>query len=389
MTILFINGAYMSDWDEFEKLALSSLTKKSDDYNTTKDEILSALRDGILHDWALDLEVPLASKLNPENFEGMGDLDLINQFLIICGGNDVPKAQWDKSEVYNHLSFSDEVIVTDMNGKEEIEHIKNSKLVVNHNIRSVRVGIDVKKTANEVLKVTIVGTNKEADYINQTISLKEKKRKFIDISLSGLHTKCIEIVYNNQVIDTIEILKLKPNTIDDHEHVDLGLSVKWATCNVGASSPSDYGDYYAWGETETKSEYTESNSKTRGNIMGNIAGHPRYDVARAKWGGGWRMPTKAECQELVVKCTWQWTMQGGHKGYKVTSNINGKSIFLPAAGWCCGSSPNLVGADGFYWSSTPYESDTDYAYNLYFNSSYHTVVQYYRNRGRSVRPVVE
>ena len=176
--------------------------------------------------------------------------------------------------------------------------------------------------------------------------------------------------------------------VNDHGYVDLGLSVKWATCNVGANSPSDYGDYYAWGETSTKSSYTEENSKTYGKSMGNIGGNSSYDVASYRWGGSWRMPTKAEWQELVDKCTWTWTTQGGHNGYKVTGK-NGKSIFLPAAGWRYGTSPYCVGENGYYWSSTPYEGGTYGAYILYFNSSYHSTGWDYRYYGRSVRPVVE
>ena len=176
--------------------------------------------------------------------------------------------------------------------------------------------------------------------------------------------------------------------VNDHGYVDLGLSVKWATCNVGANSPSDYGDYYAWGETSTKSSYTEENSSTFGKSMGNIGGNSSYDVARYRWGGSWRMPTKAEWQELVDKCTWTWTTQGGHNGYKVTGK-NGKSIFLPAAGWRYGTSPDGVGEYGYYWSSTPGESDTYSACSHCFNSSNHIVHWYRRYDGNSVRPVVE
>ncbi|MGM9816737.1 MAG: hypothetical protein ACI304_06730 [Lepagella sp.] len=182
----------------------------------------------------------------------------------------------------------------------------------------------------------------------------------------------------------------KPTTgsHNGYEWVDLGLSVKWATKNVGATSPSDYGDYYAWGETSIKSSYTEDNSKTYGKSMGNIGGNSSYDVARYRWGGSWRLPTKAELEELKTKCTWTWTTQGGHNGYKVTGK-NGKSIFLPAAGWRGGTSPNRVGEYGDYWSSTPDESGTGSAYSLGFDSSNHNVGWSRRGYGHAVRPVVE
>ncbi len=180
------------------------------------------------------------------------------------------------------------------------------------------------------------------------------------------------------------------NTSDHngHEWVDLGLSVKWATCNLGASSPSDYGDYYAWGETTPKAMYSDSNSKTYNKSIGDISGNPEYDAARANWGGSWRLPTQTECVELRDRCTWTWTSQGGHNGYKVTGP-NGNSIFLPAAGCRDGSSLYGAGTSGNYWSSTPKESNTQNAYDLYFFSSDHRVDWYYRNYGCSVRPVSE
>ena len=183
-----------------------------------------------------------------------------------------------------------------------------------------------------------------------------------------------------------EVARSTTGTINGHQWVDLGLSVKWATCNVGASSPSDYGNYYAWGETRMKSEYTEDNSSTYGINIGDISGGSRYDAARANWGGTWRLPTKVEMQELIDKCTWTWTSQGGHNGYRVTGP-NGSSIFLPAAGFRYGSSLNLAGDYGGFWSSTPYESDARNAYSLYFNSSGHDLGWYNRYYGRSVRPV--
>ena len=176
-------------------------------------------------------------------------------------------------------------------------------------------------------------------------------------------------------------------SINGHEYVDLGLSVRWATCNIGANSPEDYGDYYAWGETSTKSSYDEDNYATFGKEIVDIGGTSR-DVARVKWGGSWRMPTWAECVELRDKCTWTWTTQGGHNGYKVTGP-NGKSIFLPAAGYCDGTSLDGVGYWGDYRSSTPDEDDTSRSYNLNFNSGYRITGWNYRRDGITVRSVTE
>ena len=189
-------------------------------------------------------------------------------------------------------------------------------------------------------------------------------------------------------------------TIEGHGYVDLGLSVKWATQNVGASSPSDYGGYYAWGETETKSSYDWSNYfdylDDEGDSWGiykiggktSISPTSGHDTARENWGGSWRMPTYAEFEELCKKCVWTWTSQGGHKGYKV-SGPNGNSIFLPAAGWRYGSDTYVEGQVGFYWSSTLSSLYSYYARALSFGSSGHGTDFDGRSYGRSVRPVAE
>ncbi|MBQ3243443.1 MAG: hypothetical protein IJB01_02435 [Bacteroidaceae bacterium] len=176
-----------------------------------------------------------------------------------------------------------------------------------------------------------------------------------------------------------------------NEYVDLGLpsGLKWATCNVGASSPEDYGDYYAWGETSTKSDYSSSTSTTYGKQMSSIAGNPTWDVACNKWGSPWRLPTKAEFQELIDNCTWEWTTQNGINGYKVTSKKNGNSIFLPAAGWRYGTSSRDQGSGGDYWSATPDESSAGNAYSLGFDEGLRRTFLDRRYGGFSVRPVSE
>ena len=148
---------------------------------------------------------------------------------------------------------------------------------------------------------------------------------------------------------------------EDHEAVDLGLSVKWASCNVGAESPEEYGDYFAWGETTTKSSYSSSTSVTYGLSLSELESRgiigsdgnltAAYDAATANWGGSWRMPTLDEMKELLNDCTWEWTTQNGVEGHKVTGP-NENSIFLPAAGYRNGTSFHGAGSYAYYWSAT-------------------------------------
>lgn len=196
--------------------------------------------------------------------------------------------------------------------------------------------------------------------------------------------------------------------IDGHEYVDLGLSVKWATCNVGASKPEDYGDYYAWGETKEKSifsrEYYKYSIDRKYWIDRNGDGHPddnvyqnigsnisgtQYDVAHVKWGSNWRMPTKEEIRELVNKCSWKWTSFNGVNGELVTGP-NGNSIFLPAAGSRDGRELYGRGSCGCYWSAALYEKHSFSAY--YFSFDDGDGGRYYdrdRTDGLTVRPITD
>ena len=199
---------------------------------------------------------------------------------------------------------------------------------------------------------------------------------------------------------------LPTGSVNGHEYVDLGLpsGIKWATCNVGATSPEEYGGYYAWGETEEKDDYSWSTYKWCNGSetsMTKYCNHSEYgtidnkttlesedDVAHVKWGGEWRMPTFDEQKELLRNCTWTWTTQNGVNGYKVTSKSNGNSIFLPAAGFRYGTATYYRGSYGYYWSLLLY-SDGSYAYDLYFDSGSYVWDSGRRFRGQSVRPVCD
>lgn len=202
------------------------------------------------------------------------------------------------------------------------------------------------------------------------------------------------------IIAIVEESKAYDEVCEADDYVDLGLpsGTLWATCNIGATSPEDYGDYFAWGETETKEEYTSDNSLTNGlsisqlESQGYIDGSGNltslHDAATANWGGSWRMPTKADYEELIYNCTWTWTTQNGVNGYKVTGT-NGNHIFLPAAGYRYGSSLYYEGDFGRYWSSTPGDFDYDNnAYYLDFGYGGEGVDWDYRGIGHTVRPVI-
>ena len=202
------------------------------------------------------------------------------------------------------------------------------------------------------------------------------------------------------------VLTAKFNSIFDangHEYVDLGLSVKWATCNVGATRPEEYGGYYAWGETEEKDNYDWSTYKwcndsydtmtkyctnsDYGTVDNKTVLDPEDDVAHVKWGGSWRMPTRAEQDELRENCIWTWTTQNGVNGYKVTSKTNGNSIFLPAAGFRFVTEDYSRVSSGYYWSSSLLDDYSYHAYLLLFGSGRIDWSYYSRYYGFTVRPV--
>ena len=233
---------------------------------------------------------------------------------------------------------------------------------------------------------------------------------FVNWTVNGRHVSRYA-TYTVTVTKDVEYIanfkKRKEEEENGHAYVDLGLSVKWATCNVGATTPEGYGDYFAWGETSPKTRYDWHTYKycnglddtmtkycvglSYGTVDNKTTLELTDDAARVNWGGKWRMPTRAEQDELrdTDNCTWTWTTQNGVKGYKVTSKKNGNSIFLPAAGYRDGGSLNIVGSRGDYWSSS---LNTGYSDCAYFVSFYSGRVYWDENArclGFSVRAVCE
>ena len=204
-----------------------------------------------------------------------------------------------------------------------------------------------------------------------------------------------------------------------YAYVDLGLSsgTLWATCNVGAENPEEYGDYFAWGETEAKVSYMWETYKYMADNMNSLEGINKYtfadgrttgvwydsagnfigdnktvldledDAANVNWGGNWRMPTTAEQQELMNNCTWIWGTKNGVDGYIITGS-NGKTIFLPVPGYCYDTNIVNKGNSGYYWSSTLYNRESYYAYGMYLYNERAIWGCYNRAFGLSIRPVL-
>ena len=183
--------------------------------------------------------------------------------------------------------------------------------------------------------------------------------------------------------------------LDMHNYVDLGLSVKWATCNVGATTPEDYGDLFAWGETEPKEVYgwntynwcdgTGTNMTKYNSTDGLTTLLPEDDAAHVHWGGQWRMPSDVEMSELISDCTWELITKNGVKGYQITSKVEGyldQSIFWPCAGYLNHDLNNIVSASARYWTNKCNGSN---ACNLY---EFETIMYNTRRCGCSIRPVM-
>jgi hypothetical protein len=170
-------------------------------------------------------------------------------------------------------------------------------------------------------------------------------------------------------------------TSDGVEAVDLGLSVKWANVNVGATKDSGFGSYFAWGEVKPKKYYSwgtyvwsqgDSNFMLRYSVADKkIRLAPTDDAARANWGGDWRMPTVEEFEELAdpANCKWEWITKDGVNGYQVTGNKTGNSIFLPITGFRFYDGVQFRAIKGVYWTASLYPGNPNRAYCLEFDYS--------------------
>ena len=204
---------------------------------------------------------------------------------------------------------------------------------------------------------------------------------------------------------------MTPSNHEDDLHAKVQLwegGPYWATTNIGAENPEDYGYYFWWGDTvgykrendawvasdgsSSNFSFCETNTPTHNMNIATLQSEgwitadgvlaPAHDAAHVQWGGNWRMPTQQELSDLCSKCDWTWTTMNGVHGYVVKGQgaYASASIFLPCPGFGYGTSLGSAGSRGDYWSSVP-RSDNGYAWDLYFNSSYHDTGYDYRRYG--------
>ncbi len=322
-----------------------------------------------------DTQTPTPTNVPVTGVElNVAELELVVGETAVLTATVLPENATDKNVTW--LSSAPEIVSVDENGTVEGLAAGNTTVTA--------TATDGGKTAEcqiQVVPATVSVTGVELDVTELELEVGQTQGLAVGDAVITVTT--------TDGGKTAECIVTVPQTINGHEYVDLGLSVKWATCNVGAENPWDYGDYFAWGETEVKEEYTEDNSITYKIEMSEISGNPEYDAARSKWGGTWRMPAHDETLELLEECTWEWVEEQGVPGYKVTG-LNGNTIFLPAGGYYDGfdsSEPYNFGTRGYYWSSTPDESSFETAYNFFFTKSVCGWRADFRFTGQNIRPV--
>ena len=336
----------------------------------------------------------------PPSPRSWGKLLLLVASLLLCVGIGVSALRGCKNtpEEPQPTVVKDTIVVVDKKAEQERETFAARE-------REAKKDAARLQQQKDSMARVVAANRRYADSLAAVSAAREREAKKLRESLADA-TAQLDKAKKEAEESTKQRELLKSNAVTtpttDSRAVDLGLSVKWASCNVGATAPEEYGGYYAWGETEEKSDYSWKNYKYLNNAKGVISKYcshddgigvidnkttlePADDVASVKWGGKWRMPTLDEIKELKDNCTWEWTTLDGVNGYRVTGP-NSNSIFLPAAGYRYGTEIMFLGL-GHYWSSSLGRDSSQCGYVLGFNSDKYDRYIGKRYIGNPVRPV--
>lgn len=335
-----------------------------------------------------------------------------NSIFLPAAGNRYFLRHHDKGTKGSYWSSSLSMTSSD---EAYIVNFDSSNVNMGSNYRYSGLSVRPVRQVPDTFTITFVGANGEilqsvkvAEGVQPTYSsiTPTKEDSAYIYEFSGWYPTIVAATTNATY--TAQFIAIPKIISKDVEAINLGLSVKWANLNIGATVPEDYGVYLAWGELLPKSEYSWNtykfgssttitkycNRNNYGEVDNKTTLEPTDDAAHVNWGGSWRMPTRAEWIELRTKCTWTWTTLNGVKGYRVSAT-NGNSIFLPAAGYYDGMAIINTGTDGFYWSSSLYTSSPFDAHSIGFISDYICDINDYndinnrfsRHFGHSIRPV--
>lgn len=306
----------------------------------------------------------------------------------------------DESGVYSdcYVTVTDVQLVTSIT----LSQTTLSLTLPNNKFNKLTATIQPNDATNK--NITWSSSNTDIAIVNQTGKVTAKAKGSCTViaaaaDSSGVKAEC-----------QVTVCSDKSGIIDGREYVDLDLpsGTLWATCNIGASSPEEFGNYYAWGETTTKNDYSWSTYKyCKGSYVtmekycvdssygyngftdGVTELLPMDDAATANWGSEWQMPSLNQFQELIDSnyTTTEWITLNGKQGRKITSRSNGKSIFLPGAGYYDNTLRYGVGGYGYFWSRTLHTKYSYLAYNISFSTGNIVTNFYDRYLGRSIRPV--
>jgi hypothetical protein len=337
---------------------------------------------------------------------------ILTALLLLVAGLQTVQAQ--KVVLYRTGGQTIEYDVSELDSIVFVE--KKAKLVTKIELSEIYVSLQPDETKDLIATVLPLDADNRTvtwESSNEDIAEVSKKGKVIANAEGSCTITCSAIDGSGVRAECqVRVSKDNSGSINGRDYVDLGLpsGTLWATCNVGASKPEEYGNYFSWGETTAKSnyfswdtyKYCEGSEYTltkycQQSSYGNNSFTdtltellPEDDAATAIWGNGWQMPSLEQCEELINSSytTTKWMKQNGVKGLMITSKSNGNTIFLPAAGFRYDTSLGDIGSGGHYWPRSLGTSDfSPCACSLYFYSSFIGTNDYYRCCGLSVRPV--
>lgn len=364
-TILFINNTYISNWEELKNLIILSFGSNSSQFKYIQDEILSSARDGNFYGWAIKHNLKFSHVLGPNNFTEMTDGELEEVLLNLCGAK---SSTVNRPSFKNHLEIISEysIIENDMQNRYPIKtpipmpKSQNSEL---------KIGLRVINPVNDRIDIALVKHNK-ADVISwsklkniYSIDLKEKGYiHYITIDIAGLKSyESVGLYADGELIQTFK---------SSLGYMDLGVGLKWGTCNLGAERPTEKGDEFAWGESKPKRRLNIDailNEINQIHFLSHVGSHTsrQYnDAATVILGEKWRVPTKEEWESLYENCDASYFEKDGVPCIKFTSKINNKYIIFPIElHWnrekvfsnddiFARGNSRIDGFSGCYWSAT-------------------------------------